>query len=71
MPSRGISTLPGTSRSLPLFLGLGIWLDFMPSRCIPTLSGALAVGIYDFDTPLISVNASSRLFANCCRFIIL
>jgi len=60
-----------SSGSLPLFLGLGIWVEFMPSRGISTLSGALATGIYDFDTPLISVNASGRLFANCYRFIIL
>ena len=60
-----------SSGSLPFFLGLGTQVESMPSMGISTLSGALAAGICDFDTPLISVKASSKLFANCCRFIIL
>jgi len=60
-----------SSGSLPLFLGLGIREEFIPSMGISTLSGALAAGICDFDTPLILVKAPGKLFANCCRLIIL
>jgi hypothetical protein len=53
------------------FLGLGRGIEYMPSRDISTVSGALAAGICDFNTPLISVNSYGRLFTNCCWCIIL
>jgi hypothetical protein len=61
---RFFKSLSYVSRFLPLFGGrVDLWVT-------STLSGTFTMGTFYFVTPLYSVNATGRLFALLCKFII-